>query len=178
MLFALQRMQPETILHVDAATVGITLSLAALVAALMGLVSASPLLTMRLGTMMHEAHRGGTRGRAVRAMWRALVVAQMTCSFVLLLGSVLLYVSLRNVLAVDPGFRTDNEITGFMSLSGPRYAADDAAREFLHRALESIRELPGVAAAGATTIMPMSGNAQTGVVIADGYVPAPGESPV
>jgi predicted permease len=178
MLFALQRMQPETILHVDAATVGITLSLAVLVAALMGLVSASPLLTMRLGTMMHEAHRGGTRGRAVRAMWRALVVAQMTCSFVLLLGSVLLYVSLRNALAVDPGFRTDNVITGFMSLSGPRYASDDAAREFLHRALESIRELPGVAAAGATTIMPMSGNAQTGVVIADGYVPAPGESPV
>jgi hypothetical protein len=35
-----------------------------------------------------------------------------------------------------------------------------------------------VAAAGATTIVPMSGNGQTGVVIAEGYVPAPGESPV
>jgi predicted permease len=128
--------------------------------------------------MMHEGVRGGTRGRAVRATWRALVVAQMTCSFALLMGSALLYVSLRNILAVDPGFRTDNVITGFMSLSGPRYASDDAARAFLRRALESIRELPGVAAAGATTIVPMSGNAQTGVIVAEGYVPAPGESPV
>jgi predicted permease len=178
MLFALERTQPGTIFHVDAGVVGITLGVAVVVAVVMGLVSASPLLGMRLGTMMHEAHRSGTRGRAVRATWRALVVAQMTCSFVLLLGSVLLYVSLRNVLAVDPGFRTDHVITGFMSLSGPRYASDDAARAFLRRALESIRALPGVVAAGGTTIVPMSGNAQTGVVTADGYVPAPGESPV
>lgn len=179
MLAALQAVQPATTsLHLDAAAVAITVGLAVSIAVLMGLVSASPLLTTRLSTMMHEGHRSGTRGRTARALWRALVAAQMTCSFTLLLGSALLYVSLRNVLAVDPGFRTGDVITGFMSLSGPRYADGDAARAFLRRALESIRELPGVVAAGATTIVPMSGSVQTGVVIADGYVPAPGESPV
>jgi len=179
MLTALRWAQPgSAALHVGAGAAAITLGLAVAIAVLMGLVSASPLLTLRLGTMMHEAHRSGTRGRAVRATWRALIVTQMTCSFALLMGSALLYVSLRNVLSVDPGFRTDDVISGFMSLSGPRYAPDAAARSFVHRALDSIRALPGVAAAGATTIVPMSGSAQTALVIAEGYVPAPGESPV
>ena len=53
---------------------------------LIGLVSASPLYTMRLGAMLHESTRSGTRGRAVRATRRTLVVAQMACSFMLLVG--------------------------------------------------------------------------------------------
>jgi predicted permease len=179
MLAALRFTQPGSFpLHVDAAATGITLGLAVAIAVVMGLVSASPLLTTRLGTMIHEAQRSGTRGKAVRGLWRGLIVTQMTCSFTLLLGTALLFVSLRNVLAVDPGFRTADVISGFMSLSSPRYASDDAARAFLRRTLESIRRLPGVAAAGATTIVPLSGNAQTGVVLAEGYVPTPGETPV
>jgi predicted permease len=179
MLSGLQYMQQGSArLRLDAGAVGITLGVSALAGVLMSLVSASPLLTTKLDTMLHDGLRGATRGRAVRATWRTLVVAQMTCSFALLMGSALLYVSLRNLLAVDPGFRTDNVITGVMSLSGPRYAADVVARSFVTRALESIRRLPGVVAAGATTIVPMSGRSQTGVVIADGYVPAPGEPAV
>ena len=107
------------------AAAGITFALGMLAGVLVGLVSASPLYTIKLGTMLHEGLRGGTRGRAVRTTWRTLVVAQMTCSFILLMGSALLWVSVRNLLAVDPGFRTDNVISGVMSLSGPRYAADD-----------------------------------------------------
>jgi predicted permease len=93
----------------------------------------------------------------------------------LLMGSTLLWVSLRNLLAVDPGFRTQNVITGVITLPGARYAADDDARAFLNRSLESIRQLPGVAAAGATTIVPLRGNSQTGIIVAEGYVPKPGE---
>ncbi len=160
---------------IDGAAAGITFALGMLAGVLVGIVSASPLYTITLGTMLHEGLRGATRGRAVRTTWRTLVVAQMTCSFILLVGSALLSVSVRNLLAVDPGFRTDNVISGAMSLSGPRYAADDAARAFMSRSLEAIRQLPGVAAAGATTIVPMTGSYQSGVVIAEGYVPRPGE---
>jgi putative ABC transport system permease protein len=179
MLSALRRIRPQaTDIHVGAATVAITVGLGVLAAVMIGLVSASPLLSMRVATTLNDGSRGGTRGRAVRATWRALVVAQMTCSFLLLTGSTLLYVSLRNVLTLDPGFSTENAITGFMGLEGPRYASDDAARAFMNRSLESIRRLPGVIAAGGTTVVPMSGNYQTGVVIADGYVPARGEPAV
>ena len=91
-----------------------------------------------------------------------MVVAQMDCSFMLVMGASLLWVSLRRLLAVDPGFRTENVITGAIGLTSPRHAADDAARAFVNRSLESIRQLPGVTATGAT---------QTGVIIAEGYAP-------
>jgi putative ABC transport system permease protein len=164
--------------RVDAGVSAITVALGAFAGVLMALVSASPLLTERLGTLLHEGARGRTRGRVARTTWRTLVVAQMTCSFVLLMGTALLWVSVRNLLALDPGFRTDHAVTGIVSLSGPRYASDADARAFIDRSLESIRALPGVAAAGATTIVPMSGSGQTGVVMAEGYVGAPGEPAV
>ena len=62
--------------------------------------------------MLHEATRSGTGGRAVQVTRRTLVVAQMACSFMLLLGSALLWVSLRNLLAVDPGFTVEHVISG------------------------------------------------------------------
>ena len=162
-------------MQIDAAVAGATLGLGLLAGVLIGLVSASPLYTMGLGTMLHGGSRSGTHGRALRATRRTLVVAQMACSFVLLMGSALLWVSLRNALAVDPGFRTENVITGAISLPAARFASDDAARAFLNRSLASIRQLPGVAAAGATTIVPIGGNSQSGVIVAEGYVPKPGE---
>ncbi len=158
------------LVQIDAAVAGATLGLGLLAGVLIGLVSASPLYTMRLGTMLHGGSRSGTHGRALRATRRTLVVAQMACSFVLLMGSALLWVSLRNALAVDPGFRTENVITGAVSLPAARFASDDAARAFLKRSLASIRQLPGVAAAGATTIVPLGGNSQSGVIVAEGYV--------
>jgi predicted permease len=165
-------------LHIDAAVAGITLGLGLLTGLLIGLVSASPLYTMSLGTMLDQGSRSGTQGRALRVTRRTLVVAQMACSFLLLMGSALLWVSLRNLLAVDPGFKTENVITGAITLPAPRFAADDSARAFMDRSLASIRQLPGVVAAGATTIVPLSGNAQTGLILAEGYVPKPGEPAV
>jgi predicted permease len=162
-------------LQVDAVVAGITLGLAVLAGVLIGLVSASPLYTMRLGTMLHQGSRSSTQGRALRATRRSLVVAQMACSFLLLMGAALLWASLRNVLAVDPGFRTENVITAAISLPGARFAADDAARAFLNRSLTSIRQLPGVAAAGATTVLPFGGNYNAGIILAEGHVPKAGE---
>ena len=156
-------------LQIDAAVAGVTLGLGLLAGVLIGIVSALPLYTMKLGTLLHDGMRGRTPGRSVRTTWRSLVVAQMTCSFILLMGCALLWVSLRNLLAVDPGFRTDSVITGVVSLAGPRYAADPGVRDFVSRSLDAIRQLAGAAAAGATTIVPMTSGYQSGVVIAEGY---------
>lgn len=164
-------------LQIDITVVGITLALGALAGVLIGLVSASPLYTMRLESMLHEATRSGTGGRAVRVTRRTLVVAQVACSFMLLMGSALLWVSLRNLLAVDPGFTVDRVISGTITLPDTRYSANDA-RAFVTRSLESIRQLPDVAAAGATTIVPLGSSAQSGLLFAEGYVPQPGEPAV
>jgi predicted permease len=102
----------------------------------------------------------------------------MACSFILLVGAGLLWVSVRNLLAVDPGFRTGDVLTASISLPRERYASDDTARAFMSRSLDAIRRLPSVLTAGATTIVPLTGNYQSGIIMAEGHVPKPGETVV
>jgi predicted permease len=162
----------------DATVVAITLGVTVVAGLLVGIVSAAPLFTMKLGAMLQDRTRSGTRGRAVQATRRTLVVLQMACSFVLLVGAALLWVSIRNLLAVDSGFTTDRVVSGLVALPAPRYSDADAARVFISRSLQAIRGLPGVASAGATTIVPLGPNSATGPLIAEGSVPQPGEPPV
>jgi predicted permease len=164
--------------EIDFVVVGVTIALGIVAAVIVGLVSASPLFTMRLSSILHDGTRSRTGGRAVRATRRTLVVAQMACSFMLLVGAGLLWVSVWNLLNVNYGFTIDNVITAGVNLPQPRYAADEDARSLVNRSLDSIRRLPGVVSAGATTVVPLRGFYQSGIIIAEGYVPKPGEPPV
>jgi predicted permease len=168
----------NTSVQIDLTVVGITIALGVAAGVIVGLVSASPLLSMTLSSMLHTGTRSRTGGRAVLTTRRTLVVAQMACSFVLLVGAGLLWVSVRNLLNVNYGFAIDNVITAGVNLPQPRYAADEDARSLVNRSLDSIRRLPGVVAAGATTVVPLRGFYQSGVIIAEGYVPKPGEPAV
>src|SRR5262245_5823358 len=168
-------------LSTDAVSVSVVSAIAmlgALVGTLIALISALPLSTTRVGAMLKEDARPGLEGRAARTARRTLVVAQVACSFALLVGAALLWVSVRTLLATDVGFRTDHIVTGMIGLPRTRYAIDDDARAFVNRSFDAIRHLPGVTAAGASTVVPLSGNYSSGPIIAEGYVPKPGESPV
>ena len=84
-------------------------------------------------------------------MRRALVVAQVALAFVLLIGAGLLLASFRQLLAVDPGFTAEHVLTGRVSpLRDARIPTTTSLRSYTSRALERIRALPGVEAAGAT----------------------------
>jgi predicted permease len=155
-----------------------TSGLGALVGTLIGLISALPVLAMPLGAMIKEETRASRTGRGARTVRRMLVVAQVAGSFVLLVGAGLLWLSVRTLLSTDLGFRTDNVITGTISLPRTRYASDDDARAFIGRSLEAIRRLPGVVTAGASTIVPLSGSYSSGPLVAEGQVPQPGQPPV
>jgi len=164
--------------QIDLTVVGITIAVGIVAGVVVGFVSASPLFTMRLSSILHDSTRSRTGSRAVRATRRTLVVAQMACSFMLLVGAGLLWVSVRNLLNVNYGFAIDNVITAGVNLPQPRYAADEAARSLVNRSLDSIRRLPGVVSAGATTVVPLRGFYQSGIIVAEGYVSKPGEPAV
>jgi len=57
--------------------VGITIAVGIVAGVVVGFVSASPLFTMRLSSILHDSTRSRTGSRAVRATRRTLVVAQM-----------------------------------------------------------------------------------------------------
>jgi predicted permease len=80
------------------------------------------------------------------------------------------------VLAVRPGFNTDNVLTAAVSLPRARYGDDSALIGFTHEALSRLRALPGVTAAGATDTIPFGGNNSDSVIFAEGYQMRPGES--
>jgi predicted permease len=107
---------------------------------------------------------------------RALVVAQVGFAFVLLVGAGLLFASFRRVLAIDPGFNADRVMTVSVSLPPSRYTNDDALRGFVDEALRQMRALPGVTAAGATDTIPLGGNHNDSVIMAEGYQMGPRES--
>jgi predicted permease len=57
-----------------------------------------------------------------------------------------------------------------------RYAKGPDVRVFTTLALDRVRSLPGVSAAGATSAIPFGNGFSSQVIMAEGYVPAPGES--
>jgi predicted permease len=152
------------------------------VATLLGLATAAvPLVHLAgidLTSALREEGRSGTAGRGARIFRRSMVVAQVALAFVLLIGAGLLLGSFRQLMAVDPGFRAAQVLTGKVNPPSVRYPDDNALRSLSTRALEGVRRLPGVQAAGITSVLPFSGNNSSSVIIAEGYVPAAGESVV
>src|SRR5437899_2954048 len=172
----LHRLPRVNEIHMDGACIAFSLAVAVAVGALIGLVPVAHVFKLDLSAALHEEGRTGTSGRAARAMRRGLVVAQVAFAFVLLVGAGLLLASFRRLLAVDPGFKPEGVLTAAIGLPRASYAGDSELRAFTGRALDAIRSVPGVAAAGATTIIPLGGDHSDSVILAEGYVMKPGES--
>jgi predicted permease len=105
-----------------------------------------------------------------------LVVAQVACAFVLLIGAGLLFATFRRALAVDPGFTASGVLTATVTLPDARYPDDDARRRFTDEALRRLRGLPGAALVGAIDNLPFGNSASMSAILAEGYQPRKGES--
>jgi predicted permease len=163
-------------IHMDAVVVAAMLGLAALVGLLIGVVPVARLLRADLSTLLREAGRGGTSGRGGRRARRALVTAQFSFAFILLVCAGLLAVSFRQVLAVHPGFDPDGVLTAMISLPAAHYKSDTELQAFAARTLEATRRLPGVQSAGLTSTIPFGGNYSDNVIFPEGYVIGEGTS--
>ena len=110
---------------------------------------------LNTATALHEGGRSGAGGRRER-LRSALVITQVACSIVLLVGFGLLTRALWRIQAVDPGFRADHVLTLRTSLPMPQYK-DAATRDpFYRHVLDEARRLPGVTAAAYTSFLPVA----------------------
>jgi predicted permease len=172
----LDRVPRATEIHMDLTVIGAAFAVSVIAGLLIGTVPVLHLLKVNLSTVLHEEGRSGTGGRKAQAVRRLLVVAQVAFAFVLLIGSGLLVASFRNLLRVDPGFKTEGVITAAVGMPRVRYPMDNDVRQFTNRVLQTIRNVPGVTYAGGTTIIPLGGNHSDSVIIAEGYERKQGES--
>jgi predicted permease len=105
-----------------------------------------------------------------------LVTAQVAFAFMLLIGAGLLLASFQRVLAVQPGFQTDRVLTGIVSPPAARYPDNVQIIAFWNALTDRVRALPGVQAAGIASNIPLGGNTNDSVILAEGYAMSPGES--
>ena len=138
--------------------------------------SAMLLAGANLNAVLREEGRSGTAGRGTRYTRRALVMAQVALAFVLLVGAGLLLASFQRGPGHRPRVQGTGVWTGRVSPLPAQYPNDAALRSYTSRALERIRALPGVEAAGATSFLPFGWDSSSNVIIAEGHVPVPGES--
>ncbi len=123
--------------------------------------------------------RGGrrsARGRGSLGLQNTLVSAQIAVTFILLMGAGLLYASLRNVLAIEPGFEAEGVLANAVSLPVERYPAAAARIAAQESILDEIEALPGVQSAAITSQLPFSGIVNSIAITVEGYEPGPGES--
>ena len=162
--------------RLDGTVILVALGLAGAVGVLVGLVPIAGTFKLNLNSMLREGGRTGTSGARAGRLRQVLVGAEVGLAFVLLAGAGLLLASFRHLLAVDPGFTTQGVVTASTDVPQSRYRTDGDLRNLMNRALDSIRRLPGVAAAGATTAIPFGNNEYDSVIMAEGYAMKPGES--
>jgi predicted permease len=160
----------------DGAGIALTLGLAMAAGLLIGVAPVLRLWRMNLNVELREESRGGTAGRRANLVRRVLATVQIALALLLLVGAGLLFASFRAVMRLDLGFQPAQVHTSALNLPGSAYPDAKARIAFEQRALTALRALPGVEAAGGTTLLPFSGNVSNNVIMAEGYVMKPGES--
>ena len=125
-----------------------------------------------------KSEGGGVVGGSGRSRLRsALVLVQVSLSFVLLAGTGLLLQSLQRMQNASPGFSTNNVIMSVVDLFSAGYKLD-RAKIFHTQLLDRVRALPGVESAALTRLTPFSYNPPSSAPIEiDGYQAAPDEQP-
>src|SRR2546421_895816 len=125
-----------------------------------------------------KSEGAGVIGGSGRSRLRsALVLVQVSLSFVLLASTGLLLQSLQRMQNASPGFSTNNVIMSVVDLFSAGYKLD-RAKIFHTQLLDRVRALPGVESAALTRVTPFSYNPPSSAPIEiDSYQPAPDEQP-
>src|SRR4029453_9713699 len=111
----------------------------------------------------------GSGGSAIRNRLRGtLVVAEVAMTLVLLVCAGLLIRTVIRLRQVDTGFNPSNVLTMNIGLPGIKYPKSENQVAFYKEATERIAALPGVKAAGITSVLPLSDNFDgRGLVVED-----------
>lgn len=94
----------------------------------------------------------------------SLVSFEVAAGAVCLVAASLLLSSFLKLMTVERGFETDRVITAELSLPAARYELDPGVR-FVTALADRVRALPGVVSAGITDALPLSGVANSAIMV-------------
>jgi putative ABC transport system permease protein len=137
---------------VDVRALGLAASVVIVSTLLFGLVPALLLLKRQLTTELKSGERGSSRG--ARAIYSMLVAGEVALACALLVSSALLVRTVGGMMQTPTGVDADGVVTTTVQLSGSEYTWPVVA-ETHARILETIRQQPGVQAAGGSNFLPL-----------------------
>ncbi len=145
----------ETV-SVDSGVLGFTLAISLLTGLLFGLAPAWRASRSRLAGAIGQSARGNSDGPEGRRLRGLLVVAEATLVLVLVVGAGLLLRSLNELMAVDPGFNTEQTVTMRIQAPGYKYDTSEEIIPFFEEVVASVRAVPGVRAAAVGRPLPLA----------------------
>ena len=160
------RLHPVTIAYVGLVSLAI--------AALFGVM---PVWRRPSLAALHESGRGNTTNRQGHLARQLLLGAQVAMALMLLIGSGLMVRSFLNLRAIDPDFNPASTLKFSVGLPPQKYGTVETAVAAHHAIIERIASLPGVAAAAATTCLPLSMGCNGNTLLVEGESYPPGTLP-
>jgi len=159
---ALVALSPPALIDLKSVSVNMsvlifTLGLSLITGIVFGLVPAFEATRFDLHNSLKEGGKniGGTSGGGrLRSLF---VVTQVALALVLLVGAGLLLKSLNRLQAVETGFNPENLLTIRVSLPRAKYQEDEKCIAFFKQAVEQMKAIPGVEAAGIVNTAPFTG---------------------
>ena len=148
-----------TEVSVDGKVLAFAVIIAGIVTVLLPLASLGVVLRTQAGDA-HRSSRGNVGDRWSGRVRQALVIAEISAAFILVLTTTVLLQNLLRLQDVQPGFRPDSVFQVRISLPPTYKSADDLGR-FYDRLRDRLVNLPGVGSVGVTSTAPLSGLTRT-----------------
>jgi len=142
-------------LQIDGRVLAFSICVTLLAGVVFGMAPALAASSERLMSVLkrHEQRTGA--GRGARRWLAALIIGEMAVAATLLAGGGLMIQSFQRLSAIELGFRPDGLLTMELPLSPAKYPSRRLEVHFIESVLARVRALPGVAAAGISTNIPL-----------------------
>jgi putative ABC transport system permease protein len=141
--------------RVDTVVLAFALGVALITAIVLGMMAALRTSPHKLRERLNEGQRTMAGGRSEKTR-QVLAIAQVALTIVLLVGASLLARSFVRVLAVDPGFHTENALVMDLTSTEDRNPEARLRRmDTQRRILTEVSALPGVERAGLVSAFPL-----------------------
>jgi predicted permease len=156
----------------DARVLAFTIAATVLTGLIFGLAPAWRAVRGDPQAAMNPGARGLIEGQSRFGAGKALIVAQIALSFVMITGAGLLVGSWRRLATMDPGFRSEGVLLVTVNSRAASIADNERGATF-QRVLERLRALPGVTDASAANRTPLGTTGWSAPVEVAGFDPGP-----
>jgi putative ABC transport system permease protein len=144
--------------HLDLRCLAFTLGVSIITGLIFGLAPALQISKPNLAESLKETGRGSGPAASRNRLRSALVISEIAMTLVLLVCAGLLIRTVARLRNVDSGFNANNILAMNIGLPAAKYPKPENVIAFNKEIVERISALPGVKAAGTTSVLPLSAN--------------------